>query len=49
MLIEVTQPKTHLDKLSEDNTKNRCSIEKKDNKIDDLEQKLYEAGEELKL
>ena len=33
MSIEVTQLKAHVDKLSEDNKKNRCSIEKKDNKI----------------
>ena len=49
MSIEVTQLKAHVDKLSEDKKKIRCSIEKRDNKIDHLEQKLYEAEEELKL
>lgn len=46
--IEVTQLKAHVDKLSEENKKHRCSIEKKDNKIDHLEQKLWETEEELK-
>ena len=49
MSIEVTQLKAHVDKLSEENKKHRCSIEKKDNKIDHLEQKLWETEEELKL
>ena len=47
--IEVTQLKAHVDKLSEENKKHRCLIEKKDNKIDNLEQKLWETEEELKL
>lgn len=47
--IEVTQLKAHVDKLSEENKKHRCLIEKKDNKIDHLEQKLWETEEELKL
>lgn len=46
--IEVTQLKAHVDKLSEENKKHRCSIEKKDNKIDHLEHKLWETEEELK-
>ena len=47
--IEVTQLKAHVDKLSEENKKHRCSIEKKDNKIDHLEQKLWQTEEELQL
>ena len=49
MSIEVTQLKAHVDKLSEENKKHRCLIEKKDNKIDHLEQKLWGVEEELKL
>ncbi|XP_068683876.1 centromere-associated protein E-like isoform X2 [Montipora foliosa] len=47
--IEVTQLRTHIDRLSDENKKNRSSLEKKDNKIDNLEQKLWAVEEELKL
>ena len=46
--IEVTQLKAHVDKLSEENKKNRSAVEKKDAKIDTLEQKLWETEKELK-
>ena len=47
--IEVTQLRAHVDKLSEENKKSRSSLEKKENKIDNLEQKLWETEEQLKL
>lgn len=47
--IEITQLRAHIDKLSEENKKNRSLLEKKENKIDHLEQKLWDAEEELKL
>lgn len=47
--IEITQLRAHIDKLSEENKKNRSLLEKKENKIDNLEQKLWDAEEELKL
>ena len=47
--IEVTQLKGHVDKLTDENKKSRCQLEKKDNKIDHMEQKLWEIEEELKL
>ena len=47
--IEVTQLKAHVDKLTDENKKSRCQLEKKDNKIDHMEQKLWEIEEELKL
>ena len=48
MSIEVTQLKAHVDKLSEETKKHRSLVEKKDNKIDHLEQRLWEVEEELK-
>lgn len=47
--IEVTQLRAHVDKVSEENKKSRSSLEKKNNKIDHLEQKLWQAEEELQL
>lgn len=47
--IEITQLRAHIDKLCEENKKNRSLLEKKENKIDHLEQKLWDAEEELKL
>lgn len=47
--IEITQLRAHIDKLSEENKKNQSLLEKKENKIDHLEQKLWDAEEELKL
>ena len=47
--IEITQLRAYIDKLSEENKKNRSLLEKKESKIDHLEQKLWDAEEELKL
>ena len=47
--IEITQLRAHIDKLSEENKENRSLLEKKESKIDHLEQKLWDAEEELKL
>ena len=47
--IEMTQLRAHIDKLSEENKKNRSLLEKKERKIDHLEQKLWDSEEELKL
>ena len=47
--IQVTQLQAHVDKVSEENKKNRSSLEKKEKKIDDLEEKLWHTEEELKL
>ncbi|XP_067024413.1 uncharacterized protein [Acropora muricata] len=47
--IEVTQLRAHVDKVSEENKKSLSSLEKKENKIDHLEQKLWKTEEELRL
>ena len=47
--IEVTQLRAHVDKVSEENKKSLSSLEKKESKIDHLQQKLCEAEEELRL
>ena len=45
----MTQLKANVDKLTDENKKSRCQLDKKDNKIDHMEQKLWEIEEELTL
>ncbi|XP_022801236.1 kinesin-like protein KIN-7I [Stylophora pistillata] len=47
--IEVTQLKAHVDKLTDESKRSRSQLEKKDNMVDQMEQKLWEIEEELKI
>ena len=47
--IEVTQLKAHVDKLTDESKRSRSQLEKKDNTVDQMEQKLWEIEEELKI